>query len=111
MAALLPGVLDALVQRLADPAPPPILTAVLAVADSLSLRMADGTFDSAALAALVASVTAGTFAPTPDLLAGVVSAVLPAGSPVSVTGSSSAAPHQLTIDVTTLPAGLPGRCT
>jgi len=106
--ALLPGVLDALVQRLSVPVQPPILTAVLAVADSLNLRQPGGMFDSAALAALVASVTAGTFAPTPDLLASVVSAVLPAGAPVAVTGSSPQAPHQLAIDVTTLPAGLSG---
>ncbi len=104
--ALLPGVLNTLVDKISSAGSSDILDAVLAVADGLGLRT--GTplqFDSAALAALVASVQQGTLVPTPQSLAGVVTALLPAGAPLTVTGTGTT----LSVEVTSL--SVPGTAT
>jgi hypothetical protein len=104
--ALLPGVLNTLVDKISSAGSSDILDTVLAVADGLGLRT--GTppqFDSAALAALVASVQQGTLVPTAQSLAGVVTALLPAGAPLTVTGTGTT----LSVEVTSLP--VPGTAT
>ena len=104
--ALLPGVLNTLADKISSAGSSDILDAVLAVADGMGLRT--GTplqFDSAALAALVASVQQGTLVPTAQSLAAVVTALLPAGAPLTVTGTGTT----LSVEVTSLPG--PGTAT
>ena len=104
--ALLPGVLNTLADKISSAGSSDILDAVLAVADGMGLRT--GTplqFDSAALAALVASVQQGALVPTAQSLAAVVTALLPAGAPLTVTGTGTT----LSVGVTSLPG--PGTAT
>ena len=104
--ALLPGVLNTLADKISSAGSSDILDTVLAVADGMGLRT--GTplqFDSAALAALVASVQQGTLVPTAQSLAAVVTALLPAGAPLTVTGTGTT----LSVEVTSLPG--PGTAT
>ena len=97
--ALLPGVLDGLLDRLGPVTPGSLLDTVLAVADSLGLRPSAPAFDSAALATLVDRITAGTLVPAPATLVAVANTLLPAGAPVTVGTSGSA----VTVTVTELP--------
>jgi large repetitive protein len=97
--ALLPGVLDGLVERLEGVTTSPLFTDALDLVDALGLRT--GTpkkFDSTALAGLVQDITSGHLIPAPDKLAAIVNALLPAGAPVTVTAGPP-----VTIDVTALP--------
>jgi hypothetical protein len=87
--ALLPGVLDRLVQDLSPVDADSVLAHVLTVADGLGLRTgAPPSFDSNALATLVTQVQSGALAPPPGAIAGLVTALLPAGAPVTVDGSA-----------------------
>jgi hypothetical protein len=87
--ALLPGVLDRLVQDLSPVDADSVLAHVLTVADGLALRTgAPPSFDSNALATLVTQVQSGALAPPPGAIAGLVTVLLPAGAPVAVDGSA-----------------------
>ena len=104
--ALLPGVLDRLVQELSPVAPGGVLEHVLAVTDALGLRTgAPASFDSEALAALVAKAAAGDLTPSPGTLAAVAAAVLPAGAPVTVGGSGG----RVDLSLDSLPVAGSGR--
>jgi hypothetical protein len=98
--ALLPGVLDRLVQELSPADPDSVMANVLAVADGLGLRTGvPPSFDSTALATLVDDVTAGDRVPTPAGVAAVVSALMPAGSAVTVSGTA----QQVVVSLDPLP--------
>jgi large repetitive protein len=98
--ALLPGVLNALLDKLQTVTTSPLLDDALAVADALGLRTGTPpTFDSAKLVAFVDAIETAPLAVDGGQLGAVITALLPAGAPVSVTGAGP----ELTIAVSALP--------